>query len=524
MKAANPRDLGDPVMEWHGVARALAALARLSDDRNVRRKYLKAARQLFGGSRIDFYHFNRGGQVRAYEINASTSNNPTYNTKMEKHVNAVWKQVQVTGALAYFGDGALANLGADTFARPRVADGLIDNTIVEFDEGGKKHMALFNHGHAYMASWWGGLVLGERESNSDGPLLINKVDFLPAAYTVVEIPEARGETALGGMLAALRAVAVQDVLKAVGGRPNDTSIREAVREWGQAYSPGYNGWGKFMYRQDSKWFDMNSASAIYPNEFPNEFREQLEDVRGEVRGSDLVAFGAYPVGYKAAEILPELRKIAVKARELVGYDASDGKGNDICTAWGYGCGGIDDVDALAVGEGDDICAPDDCGGITEVVGGSFGGRIRASIAAYIRRVDAAIAADSSLSADEIKKLHGEISGILVAFRSHVGGSLMQTRGGLQMLDYQAGQQNKGSLSLAESFRTLSEFASGIEILKGKVDALKPEESHIAARKIRYSVIHKDYDGQLITILRMKENNKASVYVAWVQGGSVHYCP
>jgi hypothetical protein len=496
---------------------ALMALASVEENiGGVRRKHLNAAKEIFfgGGSDshavVDFASFRNVG-VGPYAIGVSTSRDLLFREQMEKNLNEVAGKVR-------------AYLGA--YVEEKRNDN--QQLFVEYEEGKMKHLALIQERHAYVAEW----KYDDRDDDRVGPnatltrpLQITKLSFSRSTPDLdADMLLEPGISARDDVAAALRAVAVQDVLKAVGGRPNDTSIREAVREWGQAYSPGYNGWGKFMYRQDSKWFDMNSASAIYPNEFPNEFREQLEDVRGEVRGSDLVAFGAYPVGYKAAEILPELRKIAVKARELVGYDASDGKGNDICTAWGYGCGGIDDVDALAVGEGDDICAPDDCGGITEVVGGSFGGRIRASIAAYIRRVDAAIAADSSLSADEIKKLHGEISGILVAFRSHVGGSLMQTRGGLQMLDYQAGQQNKGSLSLAESFRTLSEFASGIEILKGKVDALKPEESHIAARKIRYSVIHKDYDGQLITILRMKENNKASVYVAWVQGGSVHYCP
>jgi hypothetical protein len=572
IKLANFTDL-DHAVEWDGWFRgraypALLALARLGDDRDVKRKYLKAAKTFFGGNVIDFSRFTRYGSA-GYLMTASTSNDRNIKTTMEKHVNKVWIQVQEAGALAYFGDGALANLGADTFARPRVAaDGLIDNTIVEFDEGGKKHMALFNHGHAYVASWWGG-VLAERESNSVGPLVITRTDFRPVPYTGVEMPGViRGGSALDELLGASIANAVQNMLKAVRSRPKNMSIKNAVTR-----SLGYA--GTYVLMRDNKsrkwlshpWFD--TAAALDPslNKELEEMRDKLgmEDLEGteflQLNGHD--RFNALP-GTRT-EILLRLKRLAFRGLDLAkryssftGAFATDVVGNGVADAAGLAVtAGVNEVvAAVTAGDGEfvgarpavveggaDLCILGSCqgGSIYDVVPGdgvdafepginqadvtgyNFSRRIGSKFDDLIRKISAAEAmiqtADASAQNKELQKLiadlHKELLTAFVAFQSHAYGS----RQLLEADNMLRGQDQR--MQLQEQLKNLVDISSGLAVSIGCTEylgvALTEEESHISERQMRHSVGYRDFEinGQKVQVamVRIKEHNKKSKYVA-----------
>jgi hypothetical protein len=476
---------------------------------DVRKSHLNEVRKIYGGN-VDFSTFRIGvrfaivGTATAaggyFTLYASTSRDANFKARMETNLNKVAEQVR-----EYEKPGDFA-----------------DQCFVRLEEGDNEHIALFQGNNAYLAVR-NYLPVVDRVNVFQGPLQITDM----AVFR--DRPEIEADLPLGGrsaredVAAAHRINIAAGMLQEVISRKADVSFRTAVRDWSQAYRYDYPDAGAFMYKQDSKWVRIDFRAGDVPEalQIPEALKSGLEDVRGDLRDADLVEFGAYR--YEAVVLLPEMRKIAVQAGNLVGYDASDGK-NDICTAWGYGCDGITDATyGIDGGAGGwyDICAPGDCGGINEVVGGSFGDRLRMMLAAYIIRVDAAIAADSSLSAEEIKKLQSELSGILRAFRSHVDGSLHQIKGE-KMLARQAVKPTDALLE--DSHIRLSEMASDLAVMYGWVDALRPEEPYVTARKIRYSVKHKDHDGRLITMLRVKEGAKPSVYLTWVQGGNdVHYC-
>lgn len=344
------------------------------------------------------------------------------------------------------------------------------------------------------------------------------------------------------------------MLEKVRSRPEGVSIRTVVRDWsqwGQLYWRR-GGLGNFMYKQGSKWVGFDSRVG----DVPEALQIKLEDARRDLREGLLVDFGtSYPgyeyPNYEAAALLSRFRQLAGSTGDLskkyaewlatnqrsgdptetvaetVGprdypdalagdADALAG-GADALIGDGVVAGG---VDAIAGDAGDDICYFADCGSKTEVAGGTFSERIGANINEFIREVEVAY---SSLPADQIRTLRGELSDILGALGSHINGSLQLMKAELQIrLPLAAHEVNPTDAVLEESHRILSGWASELALLRGLADALRPDELYIAGRAIRYSVKHQDYegDGQSITILRVKENKKPSWYVAWMRANDL----
>ena len=484
------------VGNYGGYVQALRVVAMLDEEGLLGRKHLKEVRKLYGGDAAEFSAFRTGWAADPFAIGASTSRDAIFNARMEKNLNKVAEQVR-----QYVVEpGKLA-----------------DQFFVEFGAGEIRYHALFHYNRAFVAAW-------DAETEATQPagdtLLITDVTVFRGRPDIEADMLGLGKSARENVAAAFRAIDVQDMLEKLRGRPDGVSIRTAFRNWSQSYGRGYPGWGNFMYRQGSKWVGFDSRAVT----IDQALQSRLDDARVYLRGSELVEMdtwqGMYGAagGFGALEMLSEMRRIAGSA-----YDLSKRYAEWLATKQRSGdptetvaepvaeTGEPRDNLGLLAGSADVL---DGGAGIDTVVAGvGFGEKLGMMLVAHMRGVDAAIAAYSSLPADQIRTLHGEISGILGAFESHVQGSLHQMKGE-RMLSYQDVKPTDAVLE--DSYRALSGLASSLAVLGGLADALRSEELHVAAREIRYRVIYKDHDGRLITMLRMKENTNRSVYFAWVR--------
>jgi uncharacterized protein with GYD domain len=482
---------------WGGVyaENALRNLATLGEEGVVRRSHLKEVQQLYRGT-IDFSAFNLNGWAPAaagrFTLYASTSRDSKFKAQSEINMNNVWAKVR-------------EHVEQEELAYP---------CLVEYKEGEMKCMGLFKDRRAYLAAWFEDMqnvkdvAVGDRQ-----PLLLTGFSFTPCYLGDEDLLVGLGKNAKDDVAVAHRINIVADMLQVVKGRPKDISVKKAVRDWSSGssypvhiYDPRLKKWVIINYYAEGSAEDLKELTS------------RLEDVKEELRESDLVGFEADNI-YGAAEMLPKMKQIAVKAKGVIIGDATAAGGDDICTRWGYGCGGVTD-----------LAGTDLAGGQTALVGGGgiFGEMIRAKMDELIGRVDAAIVGNqgiSGLTADqkqEIKKLKSEFDLILRAFQSHVGGSLQQIRGELQMLGYRADQadqsvqQNKERF--AETQQRLSDIASSLGVLAGQLDYMTPEEEYIAARDLKYSATSRtvEINGRKATgtMVRIIENSKRRYY-AWL---------
>jgi ElaB/YqjD/DUF883 family membrane-anchored ribosome-binding protein len=476
-----------------GAVQGLRALALMDENVGIRKQHMKWLQQQWFGGTVNYSAFNKGSDGLLYEVNASTSNDAYFKAQLAIYMNIVAERVR------------------DEFSR--IDEEFVGQFHVESNEGEMKHCMLFKGGRVFMASWRD-IAIPKLNLDGGGPLLITHMmrPLLQDVDVDTGMVSRRMYGAEDEMLDAFRAIAVSDMLEKVRGRPDGVSVRQGIRALlNQSNYAGHT----FIYNSSSrKWkapFNY-SQMGVWSDADLKELASRLEDVKEELKESDLESLGGRDD--QLFEMLPKMKRLAERAEEIERtYDFAGGV-TDLAAD-------VEDVEDVVSGDkGADKCygVPGGwCGGQTALVGGGgiFGEMIRAKMDELIGRVDAAMAADSSLPAEEIKKLQSELSDILGALRSHVGGSLQQIRGELLMAR-QAVQPTDAVME--DSHRTLSDIASSLGVLAGLGDALKLEEEYVAEREIKYSVIHQTYeaDGRAeITMVRVKENNKLSVYVAWL---------
>jgi hypothetical protein len=474
---------------------ALMALARLSEDQDVRRKHVKAAQMTRGGENvINFSAFKRDLFGSPYALDVSTSRDPKFKAQIARNTNYVWEKVN---AMIFRPDDYRTTEYRSHF-------------LTKYREGDMEYMVLFKDSWAYMASW-------APELKSIGrPLLMTQMKILPYMEQM-EMPEVRGGRASDEMSAAFRMGAVQDMAEAVRLRPRNVSIKKAFGNWGATQlNIGVAGFGAvdpFMW--DSylrKWLTAADGGTVDPM-----WSKKIHEMREQLRWADELDDPNEAVNYEASEMLQRMRQFALYAGELVerygAVEAVAGIGIDDAAA-------VDirpDADAL---EGDDRVTDKCygvysgwCGGPTALVGGSFSGRIGGRLTEFIRRVDAAIAGNVANAAevrDDIKKLHEEFREIAEAFYSHVGGSLQLVAAERMLRDVVPDSQ------LEDRHKELSGIGSELALLQGHMEFLKPEEAHVTARDFKYSFTSRELEisGQKANVMmvRLKENGKKSNYV------------
>lgn len=485
-----------------GAEQALRALAILDEGGvDVRRSHLKEVRKLCGGD-FDFSAFNLARWTAAaanrFTLYASTFRDSKFREQVETTLNKVAEKVRDI-------------LGDDQPGRPFIA---------EFEAGEKRYQALIKPNRAYVAAWD---AETEATQSAGDPLQITTLSFFRYTPFLDTDLLLGGRSARGHVAAAFMIIAAQDMLEIVRLRQSGMLIRTAVRNWSQFYRPGYPNAGTFMYKQNSTWFMIDSRAG----DVPLALKSQFEDARRDLRGRDMARFEAYADRYEPAALLIEMRKIAVRAGELskryadwlANNQRPDVPTETVAETVAETVGPGDGLDLLigagALAGGDDICfnvaEAGNCGGKTEVAGGTFNVRIRASVDAYIRAIGAAMAADSSLPADQIKKLYNEFDIIFRAFQYHVGGSLSHVKGEKWL-------RNMPDLQLEDRHKKLSGLGSDLAVLQGQVDALKPEEDYVTARDFKYGFLSRNLEigGQQanVTMVRMKEKGKKSKYLAF----------
>jgi hypothetical protein len=473
-------------------AQALRALATLGEKVDVRRRHLKEVQRFYVGSSMVLSALSRvpfGDHIYAvvggwwntgdrYSTDVSTSRDANFKAQMETNLNKVAEQVR-----QYVEPGDLA-----------------DQILIEYEEGDNKHMVLIKGQRAYGARWAADTTItGTQSVAFFKPLQITKMSITKGRNLgEADLLLDRGKSARDDVIQAHRINIIKDMLNAVRVRPVNTSIRAAVGEW----SSGVSSDPVLMYnRHSKKWF-----SIPYRDEGATEvlgrFRDRLEFVRGELRASDLAQYPKYEAAN--ALQLQELRRIGVYAGEL---------------SRNYGVGRHDGIALLSEGGGEGY--------------DSFSDRLGMMFGEHIVRVDAAIQAYQGLSGltsdqtqEMFRRLQSDLDVINRRFQSHVDGSLMQTRGELQIWSVQpTNVEQYNALNIwRDSHKKLSDIASSIAVLRGQLDALVPEKAAVSAREFGYSFMSKKIKigGKKVngTMVRMKEKGKGSFYV-WQT--DVHYC-